>query len=63
MNFKNKFERMNEMSKKHYLLNVTGFFTQLEERMNADCRPNIANHAKKQYEKYNRQLEALKELG
>ncbi|CAM4272616.1 hypothetical protein [Paenibacillus xylanexedens] len=51
------------MTKKHYLLNVTGFFSQMVERMKADCRPNIANHAKKQYEKYNRQLEALKELG
>ncbi|WP_186375517.1 hypothetical protein [Paenibacillus xylanexedens] len=43
------------------LLNITGFFKQLEERMIADCRPNIAAHAKRQYEKYNRQLEALRE--
>lgn len=48
------------MTKKHYLLNVTGFFAQMEERMKLDCRPNIAEHAKRQYEKYNRQLEALR---
>lgn len=48
---------MNKMQ----LLNLTGFFSQLEERMKLDCRPNIANHAKKQYEKYNRQLEELKQ--
>lgn len=49
------------MSRKHYLINVTGFFSQMEERMKADCRPNIAEHAKRQYEKYNRQLEALRQ--
>ncbi|MFK0524800.1 hypothetical protein ACINKY_21605 [Paenibacillus illinoisensis] len=48
------------MSRKHRLINLTGFFSQMEERMIADCRPNIANHAKKQYEKYNRQLKALR---
>lgn len=49
------------MSKKHYLLNVTGFFTQMEERMLAERRFNIALHANKQYQKYNRKLQALKE--
>lgn len=48
------------MRKKHYLINVTGFFSQMEERMNAEGRINIALHANKQYQKYNRQLQALK---
>lgn len=46
--------------KKLTLLNLTGFFSQMEERMYAEGRMKIALHANKQYHKYNRQLQALK---
>ncbi|MEK5057695.1 hypothetical protein BK126_05350 [Paenibacillus sp. FSL H7-0326] len=42
------------------LNNICGFFLQLEERMKADCYPNIAVHARRQYLKYNDRLEILK---
>lgn len=42
------------------LKNICAFFLQLEERMIADCYPNIAVHARRQYLKYNDQLEMLK---
>lgn len=46
--------------KKLLLLNLTGFFSQMEERMRAEGRSNIALHANKQFHKYNERLQALK---
>lgn len=40
------------------LLNVCAYFSQLEERAKADCRPMLAAHAYKQYCRYKIRLNA-----
>lgn len=39
------------------LINICAYFSQLEERAAADCRPRLAAHAYKQYCRYKMRLD------